>query len=84
VAKSNLSIIFGPPKDGEMPKGEGDDYSSDIPIEFQDACDLAFDAVKKGDRAGFCSALFDAFEAAEAEPHEEEDQPEEEPTDEEE
>ena len=85
--KPDLSIIFGmKPKGGEMPKGgdEGDEYGSDISPEFADCADRAFDALKKGDRKGFCSALFDAFKAGEAEPHEEEDQPEEEPTDEEE
>jgi hypothetical protein len=78
MAKPELSIIFGPKKPGAMGGMGGEDHASEVPPEFSDCADRAFDALKKGDREGFASALYDACEAhANPGSDESEDQPEE-------
>jgi hypothetical protein len=78
VAKPDLAIILGPkPKGGEMRGREEDDSGGygDIPPDFADHCDAAFDAIKKGDREKFCNELWLAFKAYEEQPHEEAEEP---------
>lgn len=60
MAKPDLALILGPkPKGGESEGG----MIADIPPRFAECADQAFDAVKKGDREAFASALFDCIEA---------------------
>jgi len=64
MGKPELSIIFGPKKSGGMGGMDSEEGSTlEVPPEFSDCADRAFDALKKGDREGFASALYDACEA---------------------
>jgi hypothetical protein len=70
---AKMALIFGPPGDkGPMKeKEEGEGYGSDIPADFRDHCDAAFDALKKGKSSDFCEELWLAVKAYEESPHEE-------------
>jgi hypothetical protein len=75
--KGGLALIFGPPKKGKAEESS-DGYSSDIPPDFADHCDAAFDALKGGKREKFCEELWLAMKAYEETPHEEAEEDEEE------
>lgn len=78
MADKGLALIFGKPKEG--PREEpSSDYSEDIPPDFADHCDAAFDALKSGKRERFCNELWLAIKAYEETPHEEREEGEEEP-----
>jgi hypothetical protein len=71
---AKMALIFGPPGGGKMGKEEekGDgEYDSDIPADFRDHCDAAFDALKKGRSSDFCEELWLTIKAYEETPHEE-------------
>ncbi len=84
MAENGLALIFGKPK-SSMDKSEetSEDYG-DIPPDFVDHCDAAFDALKSGKRERFCNELWLAIKAYEETPHEEreKDEPEHEDEDE--
>jgi hypothetical protein len=70
---AKMALIFGPPGGGKMGKEESEDgYNSDIPADFRDHCEAAFEAVKKGKSSDFCEELWLAIKAYEETPHDEE------------
>lgn len=86
MAEKGLLAIFGPPKKDGVKMGmseDSDDYDSDIPADFRDHCDAAFDALKDKDSKAFCQEMWLAIKAYEEQPHEEAEEPEDELEDEE-
>jgi hypothetical protein len=70
---AKMALIFGPPGGGKMGKEESEDgYNSDIPADFRDHCEAAFEAVKKGKSSDFCEELWLAIKAYEETPHDDE------------
>lgn len=69
-AGKGLAMIFGEPKPG----GEGEPEmgaSAEYPEGFEDACEMAFDALRAKDSRGFCSAMLDVCKAYEGGAHSE-------------
>jgi hypothetical protein len=73
-----LALIFGPPKaerGKEMDKEGG--YDGDIPADFRDHCEAAFEAIADKDSAKFCEEIWLAIKAYEETPHSENEEGEE-------
>ena len=72
-----LALIFGAPKEGEkkrMMDDEDDGGYGDIPADFQDHCDAAFEAIADKDSKKFCEEIWLAIKAYEETPHDEADE----------
>jgi len=68
-----LALIFGKPSE-KSKEDDGDSYDSDIPADFRDHCDAAFEALKDKDSKAFCEEIWLAIKAYEETPHEEKDE----------
>lgn len=64
-----LAMIFGEPKGS--PELDDGGLSEGYPEGFEDACEAAFDAIRAKDSREFCRSLFEALNAYERAPHEE-------------
>lgn len=74
MTENGLAFIFGKPKSSMGKSEESSEDYGDIPPDFVDHCDAAFDALKSGKRERFCNELWLAIKAYEETPHEERDE----------
>lgn len=77
MAGKGLALIFGEPKGkrDEMIDNTSEERSEEFPVEFEDASEAIFDAIRTKDSRGLTTALWDAIKAYEEAPHEEAEEP---------